>query len=663
MYAHRRLAHCHSFRKALSAAGVATALILVSGWSGIAVAWAAPVAMASDSTAVTQHATDHPVGHLTLAEPGPAVLDGAALAVADRYGAAAAAQILRDGGNAVDAAVAIAFTLAVTYPEAGNIGGGGFMTLWVNGHPYFLDYRERAPKAATRDMYLDANGKVIPGASLVGPRSVGVPGTVAGMWEAQQRFGRLPWSRVLAPAIAYARDGFLVDDQLEARKQKAQADFAGKTNFDTYFAGMQQGKVFVQSALADTLQRIADQGAKGFYTGKTASLIAASMRDPHDPQDTPQPPGLITTADLAAYKAVWRAPVVADWEGFQVITAPPPSSGGVGLVQLLRMKSYLAPHFAGIPLNTPQYIHLTSEIEKRVFADRAQYLGDPDFYRVPVAQLIDPLYLRKRAAEVDPVHPSPTASVLPGLPDDVAASVVPVGRAAPHAADQRGNAPQVASVGVTPSAHALAVADASSPAQMPERMETTHFSVIDKWGNAVSNTYTINGYFGSGVVVAGAGFLLNDEMDDFSAKPGVANMFGVVGSDANAIAPFKRPLSSMSPTILTRDGRVALVLGTPGGSRIFTTLFQVIENVYSFQMPLDKAVAATRFHHQLLPANTLFWEPYTPIDGVLAKQVEARGYTLKPQAFNGDVQAIQVQGDTPVPVADPRGRGVTMVVK
>jgi gamma-glutamyltranspeptidase/glutathione hydrolase len=197
---------------------------------------------------------------------------------------------------------------------------------------------------------------------------------------------------------------------------------------------------------------------------------------------------------------------------------------------------------------------------------------------------------------------------------------------------------------------------------MPERMETTHFSVIDKWGNAVSNTYTINGYFGSGVVVAGAGFLLNDEMDDFSAKPGVANMFGVVGSDANAIAPFKRPLSSMSPTILTRDGRVALVLGTPGGSRIFTTLFQVIENVYSFQMPLDKAVGATRFHHQLLPANTLFWEPYAPIDGVLAKQVEARGYILKPQAFNGDVQAIQVEGDTPVPVADPRGRGVTMVV-
>ena len=418
-----------------------------------------------------------------------------------------------------------------------------------------------------------------------------------------------------------------------------------------------------RTAHPEALQRIADQGAKGFYTGKTAALIVASMRDPQHPHDSQHPPGLITTADLAAYKAVWRAPVVADWEGFQVITAPPPSSGGVGLVQLLRMKSYLAPYFDDVPLNTPQYIHLTSEIEKRVFADRAQYLGDPDFFRVPVAQLIDPLYLRKRAAEVDPVHPSPTASVLPGLPDDVAASIAPIRHAAPHAADHSGDVQQSASLAVVPTAHALALAQASTPAQMPERMETTHFSVIDKWGNAVSNTYTINGYFGSGVVVAGAGFLLNDEMDDFSAKPGVANMFGVVGSDANAIAPFKRPLSSMSPTILTRDGRVALVLGTPGGSRIFTTLFQVIENVYSFRMPLDKAVAAMRFHHQLLPANTLFWEPYAPIDGVLARQVAARGYTLKPQAFNGDVQAIQVDGDMPIPVADPRGRGVTMVVQ
>jgi gamma-glutamyltranspeptidase/glutathione hydrolase len=251
-----------------------------------------------------------------------------------------------------------------------------------------------------------------------------------------------------------------------------------------------------------------------------------------------------------------------------------------------------------------------------VFADRAQYLGDPDFYKVPVAQLIDDSYLAKRAAEVNPTTPSDTQSVQPGL-----------------------------------------------GTSMPEKAETTHFSVIDKWGNAVSNTYTINGYFGSGVVVDGTGIVLNDEMDDFSTKPGVANQFGVVGSDANAIAPRKRPLSSMTPTILTKDGKVALVIGTPGGSRIFTSIFQVINNVYDFNMPLQDAVAAMRFHHQLLPPNTIFWEPYKPITGELAQQIEAKGYKLEGQDFSGDIQAIKVNGDTPEPAADPRGRGVTRVIQ
>ncbi|MGI4857908.1 MAG: gamma-glutamyltransferase [Janthinobacterium lividum] len=557
-----------------------------------------------------------------LAKRAPApVLDSAAVAVADRYGAQAAEQILRAGGNAVDAAVAIAFTLAVTYPEAGNIGGGGFMTLFVDGKPYFLDYRERAPQAATREMYLDNKGKVIPGASLIGGRSAGVPGTVAGMWEAQHRFGKLKWKQVLAPAIAYATDGFEVDEQLQSRRDKARAEFAGKTNFDAYFSGLNRGATFRQPELAATLTRIADDGAAGFYDGQTADLIADAMRG-H---------GLITKDDLSAYHAVWREPVQADWNGYRVITAPPPSSGGVGLVQLLRMKSDLAPLFDGVPANSPKYIHLVAEIEKRVFADRAEYLGDPDFYKVPVAQLIDPAYLQKRAAEVNPDHPSVTKDVKPGLDG-------------PGLASQSGGNADVAG-------------------SMPEKAETTHFTVVDKWGNAVSNTYTINGYFGSGVVVPGAGFLLNDEMDDFAAKPGVANMFGVVGSDANAIAPGKRPLSSMSPTILTRDGKVALVIGTPGGSRIFTSIFQVIENLYSFHMPLDAAVAQMRFHHQLLPENTIFWEPYAPLDGDLAKQVEALGYKLQSQPFNGDIQAIQVEGRTPTPMADPRGRGVTLIVK
>ncbi|ONC29978.1 gamma-glutamyltranspeptidase [Burkholderia pseudomallei] len=535
------------------------------------------------------------------------VLDGSAVAVADKYSADAAEEIFRQGGNAVDAAVAIAFTLAVTYPEAGNIGGGGFMTVYMGGKPYFLDYRERAPLAATKDMYLDKDGNVVKGMSLYGDRAVGVPGTVAGMWEAQKRFGKLKWKQVIAPAIRYARDGFVVDEQLAQRGVDASKEFGGKTNFDQYFSGLKAGATFKQPELAAVLTRIANDGAKDFYDGKTADLIAASMK---------KGGGLITKQDLVQYKAVWRQPVQANWNGYRVITAPPPSSGGIGLVQLLTMKADRKADFDGVALNSPHYVHLIAEIEKRVFADRAQYLGDPDFYKVPVAQLTDAAYIAKRAAEVNPEKPSDTKSVLPGL-----------------------------------------------GTSMPEKAETTHFSVVDKWGNAVSNTYTINGYFGSGVVAEGTGIVLNDEMDDFSAKPGVANMFGVVGSDANAIEPKKRPLSSMSPTVLTKDGKVALVIGTPGGSRIFTSIFQVITNLYDFKMPLKDAVGAMRFHHQLLPPNTIFWEPYHPIDGELAKGIEAKGYTLKGQDFSGDIQAIRIDGKTPEAVSDPRGRGVSRVIR
>ncbi|AJY40004.1 gamma-glutamyltransferase [Burkholderia humptydooensis] len=535
------------------------------------------------------------------------VLDGSAVAVADKYSADAAEQIFKQGGNAVDAAVAIAFTLAVTYPEAGNIGGGGFMTVYIGGKPYFLDYRERAPLAATKDMYLDKDGNVVKGMSLYGDRAVGVPGTVAGMWEVQKRFGKLKWKQVLAPAVRYARDGFIVDEQLAQRGVDASKEFGGKTNFDQYFSGLKAGANFRQPELAAVLARIANDGAKDFYDGRTADLIAASMK---------KGGGLITKQDLIQYKAVWREPIQASWNGYRVITAPPPSSGGIGLVQLLKMKADRKADFDGVSLNSPQYVHLIAEIEKRVFADRAQYLGDPDFYKVPVAQLTDDAYIAKRAAEVNPEKPSDTKSVQPGL-----------------------------------------------GTSMPEKAETTHFSVVDKWGNAVSNTYTINGYFGSGVVAEGTGIVLNDEMDDFSAKPGVANMFGVVGSDANAIEPRKRPLSSMSPTILTKDGKVALVIGTPGGSRIFTSIFQVITNLYDFRMPLKDAVGAMRFHHQLLPPNTIFWEPYHPIDGDLAKGIEAKGYTLKGQDFSGDIQAIQIDGKTPEAVSDPRGRGVSRVIQ
>lgn len=540
-----------------------------------------------------------------LAKPAKpvAVLAAGAVAAPDRYGALAAEEILKAGGNAVDAAVATGFALAVTYPEAGNLGGGGFMTLYVGGKPYFLDYRETAPAAASADMYLGKDGEPVEGLSLYGNLASGTPGTVRGLAMAHKRFGKLSWARVLAPAIRYARDGFTVNAQFSGMLAgEVPPQFKG-TNFRTYFGSHKAGTLFKQPDLAATLERIARGGDKAFYEGETADLIVAQMgRGPVK--------GLITKADLAGYKAVWRAPVTAKWRGYDVITAPPPSSGGIALMQMLLMKQDLAPSFKGVGLNDPQYVHLLAEIEKRVYADRAEYLGDPDFVKVPVSNLIDPAYVARRAREVDPDRPSPTKAVVPGL----------------------------------------------------EKPQTTHYSIVDKWGNAVSNTYTLNGWFGSGVVVEGAGFILNDEMDDFSAKPGAPNMFGVVGGTANAIAPHKRPLSSMTPTILVKDGKPAMVIGTPGGSRIFTWVFQVLANVYDHGLTLKAAQKAPRFHHQLLPENVIFYEPSAPPSAALKTALEARGYKWV-EDFSGDMEAIQVVGRTPVPEADPRARGVALVVK
>ncbi|MGC0151965.1 gamma-glutamyltransferase [Chromobacterium vaccinii] len=532
----------------------------------------------------------------------PAWAGQGAVASPDRYGAEVAARILKEGGNAVDAAVATAFALAVTYPEAGNIGGGGFMTLYQGGKPYFLDYRETAPKAAGRDMYLDKDGKVVPGMSLVGARAAGVPGTVMGLWQAHQRFGRLQWKQLLQPAIGYAENGFTVADKQFQYRGEAVQLFAGKTNFADYFGKMKGGETFRQPELAATLKRIASYGAFDFYHGDTAKLLIAQMR---------RDKGLITADDLRSYRARWREPIRIDWRGNAVYTAPPPSSGGIALAQLLEIKQQRASDFTGVALNSARYIHLLAEIEKRVFADRADYLGDPDFARVPTAELTDPAYLKRRAAEIRPDSISPTPDVKPGL----------------------------------------------------ETRQTTHFSIVDRWGNAVSNTYTLNFDFGSGVVVKGAGFLLNDEMDDFSAKPGVANAFGVVGKDANAIAPGKRMLSSMAPTIVTRDGKVTLVIGTPGGSRIFTSIFQVLSNLYDFKLPLQQAVAAQRVHHQLLPKDTIFYDEYAPLGGPAADELKSMGYTLKDQGWRmGDIQAVRVDGDKTETASDPRGRGVGIVV-
>jgi gamma-glutamyltranspeptidase/glutathione hydrolase len=518
----------------------------------------------------------------------------------DSYSAEVAARVLREGGNAVDATVASAFVLAVTLPEAGNLAGGGFMLAYVGGKPAFLDYREVAPAAATRDMYLDAKGEVIEGGSLTGHRAAGVPGTVAGLWTAHQCYGRKPWRELLAPAIALAEQGFVVHLQLEQFVREELPRLAGKTNFEKYYGALRAGQVFRQPELAAVLRRIAAQGPEDFYRGETAALIVAEMR---------RGGGLVTAEDLAAYQPLWREPLHARWRNFTVLSAPPPSSGGIAIVQLLKMKDALAPAFEGVAHNSTQYVHLLAEMDKRVFADRAEYLGDPGFVEVPVERLLDERYIATRAAEVNRTAISPDAAVKPGL----------------------------------------------------EPVHTTHFSIVDRDGNAVANTYTLNTSFGSGVVVEGGGFLLNNEMDDFSIKPGVPNVYGVVGSTANEVQPGKRMLSSMSPTILLDDAGVRLVLGSPGGSTIISSVFETIVNVVDFRMTPAQAVGATRVHHQLLPPTEITYSPGRPLPPATIAGLRAMGYDARPHDWEfGDVQLVQCDVDSCVGASDPRGRGVSL---
>jgi gamma-glutamyltranspeptidase/glutathione hydrolase len=515
----------------------------------------------------------------------------------DAFSARVAAGVLERGGNAVDAAVAAAFVLAVTFPEAGNIGGGGFLLAWMGGEAAFLDYREVAPEAASRDMYLRGDGEVVEGASLTGHLAVGVPGTVAGLWEAHRRYGSQPWEELVAPAIALAEAGFEVPPFLARLAADELARFEGRTNFRRYFGGLRPGEIFRQPELAATLRRIQADGPRGFYERETARLIVEEMR---------RGEGLVSAEDLAEYQPVWRKPLAAAWRDFTVLAAPPPSSGGFAILQLLGMKDRLAREHAGLGHNSPQYLHLYAEMLKRVFADRAEYLGDPDFARIPVLDLIDPEYVARRAAEVDPHRISNVAAVRPGL----------------------------------------------------ESRHTTHFSIVDRQGNAVANTYTLNTNFGSGVVVEGAGFLLNNEMDDFSVKPGVPNFYGVVGAEANAIEPGKRMLSSMSPTILLEGGVPRMILGTEGGSTIITSVYQVIVNVLDFGMTPSEAVGATRVHHQLLPPELITFSPSRPLPEDSVEALEARGYRVEPHSWEfGDVQLLVRDHSGWTGASDPRGRG------
>jgi gamma-glutamyltranspeptidase/glutathione hydrolase len=507
------------------------------------------------------------------------------------------ASVLAHGGNAVDAAVATAFALAVTLPEAGNLGGGGFaVARGADGQAAALDFREAAPAAASHDMYLDGKGAPTKD-SLAGPRASGVPGTVAGLWTLHRKLGSRPWATLVAPAIKLAEDGFPVDARLASgiaeSKERLALSPASIAIFLPGGAPPAVGTTFKQPDLAATLRRIAEQGAEGFYAGATAAMVVAEMQ---------RAGGLITAADLAAYRAVWRTPVEVDYRGHHLTSMPLPSSGGLVIAQLARMLSGW--DLAGLGWHSPAHLTLLAEAEQRAFADRNEYLGDPDFVP-PHPGLLSDDYIQRRRASIDPAHATPSRAVRPGLADGD---------------------------------------------------HTTHFAVVDGAGGAVALTTTLNELYGSGVTIGGAGFLMNDEMDDFAVKPGTANLFGLVQGEKNAIAAGKRPLSSMSPTIVTdASGRVVLVAGARGGSRIISATFQVISNVLDFGMDAAAAVSAPRVHHQHLP-DVLFFEP-GGLPEETRRALAERGFELKEMKLiaNSPVLLRTAAGWTGF--ADPRRGG------
>lgn len=523
-----------------------------------------------------------------------------AVAMPDSYSADTAKNILELGGNAVDAAIAAQFVLAVTLPEAGNIGGGGFMLIQKDGKSDFIDYRETAPSDAHRDMYLDEQGNVIPNRSIYGIHASGVPGSVAGMWLAHKKHGTVEWKKLVQPAVTLAEQGFIVPPKL-AQGVSNYISYLNEqkidVNFEKYFAGLKANEKFTQPELAKTLKRIRDDGQAGFYEGETANIIEKFMHK-HG--------GIITKADLKNYTAKSRAPLKASWNGYEVLTSPPPSSGGIAILQWLKMYE-LQKLNNEVAHNSSSYVHLLSEIGKRVFADRAEYLGDPDFFDVPVNALINELYLKKRMADISLTAISTTEKIKPGL---------------------------------------------------KESEQTTHFSIVDKMGNAVANTTTINLGFGSGVVVEGAGFILNDEMDDFSAKPGVMNAFGALGGKVNEIQPHKRMLSSMTPTILLKDNTVKMVTGSPGGTTIISSVYQSILNAIEFNMSAEQVVNVPRFHHQLWPKNVI--RVHEGLNDAVKVELQKMGYTIDERHF-GDMHVIINKDGELDAASENSGRGKSIV--
>ena len=471
--------------------------------------------------------------------------------------------ILAQGGNAYDAAIAVGFALAVVLPRAGNIGGGGFMVIYDedSNDTYAIDYREKAPAASFRDMYLDENGEFDILKSTFGYNAIGVPGTVHGFWSVHQRFGSLPWADLIHPAIILAERGFVMSDYmaqtLNNYSEKMSYYDENRNIFLRNYPNLKDSRL-IQNDLAKTLKRIQKDGLNGFYSGETALLIAADMKENG---------GLITEQDLLDYRSIWRDPIKGTYRGKTIVTMPPPSSGGIHLIQMLNILENF--ELGSYEHNSYQYVSLLSETMKYAYADRSEYLGDPDFFEVPISKITAKEYAKIISASIEELGVIPSSKINPGMYIN------------------------------------------------PESNETTHFSIADKFGNVISNTYTINSAFGSGVTIKGTGILMNNEMDDFSGQPGVPNQFGLLGGIANEIEPAKRPLSSMTPTIVFDNGDPFLAIGSPGGSRIITAVLQIILNVIDFEQSLEEATDSKRVHHQWYPDDIDIEEIYNQINELM----------------------------------------------
>jgi len=545
-------------------------------------------------------------GPLLGADPPPARGKHGMVSSPDALASHVGVDILESGGNAVDAAVAVALALAVTFPEAGNLGGGGFLLLRDSKGAYFaLDFRETAPRVLKGELFLDEDGRPVPGRSLDGGLAVGVPGTVAGLAEAHERWGSKPWAELVRPAIDLARYGFEVSawlaDSLSRKESLLLAHAETKKIFAPGGKLPVEGATLIQRDLATSLERIAEEGSPGFYTGQVASSIARTVREQG---------GVLNQVDLSLYSPVLREPIVGRYRGHRVVVFPPPSSGGIALLQILGVLERFDLRASGFGSSTT--VHRMAEAERLAYADRSRWLGDPDFTDVPVAELLAPDYLQRRAAGIQPDRATPSVDVEPGRP-------IPEGSG-----------------------------------------ETTHFSVVDRHGSAVAMTVTLNRSYGSGIVATGTGILLNNQIDDFAMAPGVPNFYGLLGGEANAVEGGKRPLSSMSPTIVEAPGkqeRPLLVLGSPGGSTIITSVAQVLINVIDHEMTLQEAVNAPRFHHQWFPDWISHEQRAFPAD--VADALEKRGHRLTPSEGNiGSVNAIGLgpSGEW-LGAADPRRQG------